>query len=75
MNVRFRVTVAPVGGEPVAVENFETRQDSEAFYDRMLTDDGGNVLKGLPFQTTVVSYEEFYEGTWVLLNRRIVVVS
>lgn len=75
MNVRFRVTIAPIGGEPVAVEHFENRQDCTSFYDALMVESESNILLSLPFKTTVVSCEEFYEGSWVLLNRRVVALN
>lgn len=71
MIVRYRVTVAPVDGEPVAIEHFETRTDSDAYWRQLQEDGEDNVLYALPYRSVVVSYDEFYEGTWVTLNRRV----
>ena len=72
MNVRYRVTVAPVKGESVIMEMFETRSDADAYWAQVNSEGDDNILNALPFDTVVASYEEFYEGTWVLLSRRVV---
>lgn len=72
MNVHYRVTVAPVKGDSVIMEVFETRTDADAYWAQVNDEGDGNILNVLPFDTVVASFEEFHEGTWVLLSRRVV---
>ena len=72
MNVHYRVTVAPVKGDSVIMEVFETRTDADAYWAQVSDEGEGNILNVLPFATVVASFEEFHEGTWVLLSRRVV---
>ena len=72
MDVRYRVTVAPVRGDSVIMEVFETRSDADAYWAQVNDEGDGNILSALPFDTVVASFEEFHEGTWVLLSRRVV---
>lgn len=72
MNVHYRVTVAPVKGDSVVMEVFETRADADAYWAQVNSEGDDNILNVLPFDTVVASFEEFHEGTWVLLSRRVV---
>lgn len=72
MNVHYRITVAPVKGDSVVMEVFETRTDADAYWAQVNSEGDDNILNVLPFDTVVASFEEFHEGTWVLLSRRVV---
>ena len=72
--IQYRVTVETIGGkELIALEQFEAKSDADkCFEDFQRTDDNilDTVVAGVGSVT--VAYEEFYNGQWVLITKRII---
>lgn len=72
--IQYRVTVTSiVDKEMIALEQFEAKSDAEkCFDDFQKTEDNilDTVVAGIGAVT--VAFEEFYNGQWVLITKRII---
>ena len=73
MNVNYRVRAGPAdGGDDFIMELFESLSDAQQFYKELQDDSDGNVLAAMPFDTVRISMEEFVNGTWTYMSRKVV---
>ena len=72
--IQYRVTVKTiVNGELIALEQFEAKSDAEkCFEDFQKPEDNilDTVVTGVGAVT--VAFEEFYNGNWILITKRII---
>lgn len=73
MKELFRVRVAPVGGEDVAVELFDARSDAEKMFGDLVGDSADALLEGLGAGGMSVVLEELCNGAWTTVSRKLVV--
>lgn len=67
----FRVTVRTKAGEVLAQETFTSDADAEMFMASLLKDDD-KILEAIDERIVIVSKEELYKGTWVVLTKKLV---
>ena len=71
--IQFRVTVCSLDGGQIALEQFEAKSDAEKCFDEFQkTED--NILDAVVagVGAVTVAFEEFYNGQWTLITKRIV---
>ena len=69
MNVGFRVTARSFDGLEYIYELFEDRGSADRFYDGL---EKGDFLDRVPVAASVLTMEELYNGSWVVLRSRTV---
>ena len=72
--IQYRVTVETVDGDRlIALEQFEAKSDAEKCFDDFQKAED-NVLESVVagVGAVTVAFEEFYNGQWVLVTKRIV---
>lgn len=69
--IGFRVRARPIEGEDFILEHYEARSDAEAFY-KALQSEEDNILEDTPYQSVVISFEEFVNGQWTTVSRKLV---
>lgn len=67
----FRVTVRTKAGDALAQETFTSDTDAEMFMASLLKDDD-KILEAIDERIVIVSKEELYKGTWVVLTKKLV---
>ena len=72
MSIAYRVRAHPFEKEDFIYEVFETKNDADRFWEETL-EGSDRIFKRLPYDTAVVTYEEFYHGTWVTLTTKTVI--
>ena len=69
MYIQYRVRAYPPNGEDVILEQFEARSDAEACFSALREGDDSSILDSLPFDSVVVSLEEFVNGQWTNVRK------
>lgn len=69
--IGFRVRARPIEGEDFILEHYEAKSDAEAFY-KALQSEEDNILEDTPYQSVVISFEEFVNGQWTTVSRKLV---
>ena len=72
--IQYRVTVENiVDGKLIALEQFEAKSDAEKCFDDFQKAEN-NILESVVagVGAVTVAFEEFYNGEWVLITKRIV---
>ena len=67
----YRVTVRTKSGDTLAQETFTSDGDAEMYMTTLLKDDD-RILEALDEKVVIVSKEELYKGTWVVLTKKLV---
>ena len=70
--IAFRVRAAQPDGTEFILELFEARSDAESYY-KSLQEDTDRVLSALPYPAVLLSLEEFVNGTWTFLSKKVAV--
>jgi len=66
MTMIYRVRAHPLEGEDFIYEGFENKSDADKFWEELMANDG--LFDSLPYEHTVISYEEYYRGVWVKVS-------
>lgn len=69
--IQFRVRARPVEGEEFILEHYEAKSDAERFYDELQSEDN-NILEVTPYDAVVISLEEFVNGQWTYVSKKLV---
>ena len=69
--IQFRVRARPVEGEDFILEQFEARSDAEKFYGELQKEED-NILETTPYDAVVISLEEFVNGQWTYVSKKLV---
>lgn len=72
--IQYRVTVETVAdGRLIALEQFEARSDAEKCFDEFQKAEE-NILDNVVTDvgSVTIAFEEFYNGQWVCITKRIV---
>jgi len=71
---RYRVAARPLPeGDDFIVEHFARREDAEAYYKELQSDDG--LLPDAPYRAMRLELAEFVNGTWTVASRRLVITG
>lgn len=68
----YRVTAAPLDGDPFIMELLPARSDADALIDSLLVQDD-SILDAVPYPAVTVSLEELVNGMWTTVVRKLVV--
>lgn len=69
--IQFRVRARPVEGEDFILEQFDAKSDAEKFYES-LQQTQDNILEATPYDAVVISLEEFVNGQWTYVSKKLV---
>ena len=69
--IQFRVRARPVEGEDFILEQYEARSDAEKFYGELQQAED-NILEATPYDAVVISLEEFVNGQWTYISKKLV---
>ena len=71
MGIQFRVRAKPVEGEDFILEQYEAKSDAEKFYADLQREED-NILESTPYDAVVISLEEFVNGQWTYVSKKLV---
>lgn len=69
--IGFRVRAGPIEGDDFILEHYEARSDAEQFY-KQLQSTEDNILEATPYKSVVISLEEFVNGQWTFVSKKLV---
>lgn len=69
--IQFRVRARPVEGEEFILEHYETKNAAETFYKELQSEED-NILESTPYDAVVISLEEFVNGQWTYVSKKLV---
>lgn len=73
MSINYRVRAHPAeSDDDIIMENFENLSDAKTYYESLQNDSDG-IIDALPYPAVLISFEEFINGTWTFISKRVVV--
>jgi hypothetical protein len=69
--IGFRVRARPIDGEDFILEHYEAKSDAEQFFKELQSPED-NILESTPYQSVVISFEEFVNGQWTVASKKLV---
>lgn len=69
--IGFRVRARPIEGEDFILEHYDAKSDAEKFYGSLQSEED-NILEATPYQSVVISLEEFVNGQWTYVSKKLV---